>query len=143
MTLFQLASQVDSIALDAATNDPELQDEPEEIESPFGFGLPVKRSKTISSMDIGVTDELDRYFSTAVYARSKEAPAQFWSSCKHAFPHLFQLATQLLACPASSASVERMFSVLNRNTTQQKGRTSPNLLKSKVLLNFNRSFIDI
>jgi hAT family protein len=55
-------------------------------------------------------DELDRYLNLPT--EDKEcSPLKFWKSQQSNFPAMARLARQYLSMPASSGSVERLFSV--------------------------------
>ena len=54
-------------------------------------------------------DELDNYFSLPV-ADMHTCVIDWWQQHRHCFPYLNKIARQYLACPATSAGVERLFS---------------------------------
>lgn len=55
-------------------------------------------------------DELDEYFNTEIL-KENESPLQFWQRNESRFPILSSFASIYLAIPATSGSVERLFSV--------------------------------
>ena len=57
--------------------------------------------------------EAQRYLARTLNVdfKSEAAPLDFWRMHEKSFPNLARMARQFLVCPASSASVERIFSV--------------------------------
>ena len=61
---------------------------------------------------------------------------QWWGLNEDRFPHVARMAAQYLACPASSATVERFFSlagrILDKRTAHMKEETLEDRLWAKV-----------
>jgi hypothetical protein len=53
---------------------------------------------------------------------------------------MFDVAVDLLAIPATSASVERVFSRLNLITESRKNKTGPESVQQKCFMSFNKHF---
>lgn len=62
-------------------------------------------------------------------------PLSFWKDHEDTFPHIGRLARKILAIPASSAAVERLFSLLKRAFPDLRGSMSYETLSS--LLNMH------
>uniref|UniRef100_A0A914ZAX4 HAT C-terminal dimerisation domain-containing protein n=1 Tax=Panagrolaimus superbus TaxID=310955 RepID=A0A914ZAX4_9BILA len=57
----------------------------------------------------------------------------WWRKNQNRFPNLAKLASQVLSIPASSASVERLFSTLNLMTPAERSSICPETLKNLIL----------
>lgn len=65
----------------------------------------------------------------------------FWNSHAGQFPTLPLITLRYQALPATSASVERLFSIAGRGCTGNRNAIKPTLLKSETLCKFNRKFL--
>ena len=76
------------------------------------------------------SDEIDLYLNSAC---ERTAPNEYWQKHEESYPKLSKLARQILSVPASSASVERGFSLIRRligdNRTSLNPESVSNLLK--------------
>jgi hypothetical protein len=69
----------------------------------------------------------------------QQSPQSFWSSSSpDAYPSLRRLATKYLGIPATSASVERLFSVAGAIIRARRSRLAP----AKSLFSLNSSVMD-
>ncbi len=66
------------------------------------------------------------------------AGVQFWLQNENRFSRIALLALQMLAIPATSAPVERMFSQAGLSAIGQRTRIAPVLLEAEVLMKYNR-----
>jgi hypothetical protein len=61
-------------------------------------------------------------------------PLDFWKQNTYRFPILSTLARRYLAIPATSASIERVFSISNNIITKSRNRLFPDTIKQFILL---------
>ena len=74
----------------------------------FSFmDAPVQTTQTTSD------DEVDKYVSEPVLPKSADV-LSYWKTNEHKYKHLAKIAQQYLAIPASSAPVERLFSIAGK-----------------------------
>ena len=66
---------------------------------------------------------------------------QFWEERIHQFPELALIALCYLAMPASSAPVERLFSVAGYGSKGTQSNIAPPLLEAQTLCKFNRNIL--
>lgn len=59
---------------------------------------------------------------------------EFWSSMADSLPILAKVAFQILAIPASSASVERSFSAAGQVVSERRSNISPDLVNDILFL---------
>ena len=57
----------------------------------------------------------------------------FWGRNKERYPALARMAADFLAIPASSAPVERLFSISGHISTKKRNRTTPETLEIQCL----------
>lgn len=82
-------------------------------------------------------DELDLYLSTPSIKSSQNC-FQWWRDHRAAFPRLYQLAREYLQVPATSALVERSFSVTRCVTNDRNVKRSQKLTNALCLLTLNK-----
>ena len=68
-------------------------------------------------------------------------PIEFWLSSAHSYPKLFDVATDILSVPASSAPVERVFSVSGDACRGKRNRLSGQNLERETLLRVNKAIL--
>ena len=85
--------------------------------------------------------EIERYFSSVVTLPEKEDPVTFWISNESIYPLLSSIAIDLLCIPASSAPVERTFSIAGDSTSGRRNRLSDANLEREVLIRKNRHYL--
>jgi hypothetical protein len=108
--------------------------------SPFGFGKVRVVRPAVSADDL----QLQKFFEEIEgEANFEDDPVQFWEARKLIYPAISHLAFDIMAVPASTAAVERMFSVMTMLSSGRKTRTGPSLLRSKTMLVYNAPLIDI
>ena len=66
---------------------------------------------------------------------------QFWLKHCHRFPIVSQFALNFLSIPATSASVERLFSAAGLSTKGNRHCIGPVLLKAETISKFNRKVL--
>ena len=69
-------------------------------------------------------------------------PLKWWKINHHKFPHLWELAEEYLAIPATSAPSERAFSSSGNILTQKRCRLGARLVDDGVILKENQAVID-
>ena len=62
----------------------------------------------------------------------------WWRANKHRCPDVARMARQFLACPATSAGVERMFSKAGRNHKDLQKRAKDGTLRLGMLASINK-----
>ncbi len=87
-------------------------------------------------------EEIERYKNTK---HSKEelqlVPLTYWVKLAHKYPHLSGAACDILTTPASSAPVERVFSISGEATRGRQNRLVGFNLERETLLRKNKSYL--
>ena len=83
--------------------------------------------------------EVERYFESAITLAEKVDPVTFWDESQ--YPLLSPVAIDLLCIPASSAPVERTFSVATESTTGKQNRLSDKNLEREIIIRNNKYFL--
>ena len=65
------------------------------------------------------------------------APLEWWCANKKRFPNLARMARQYLGCPATSATVERLFSAVGLAFSDQRKRSSADTLADMAFTKLN------
>lgn len=88
-----------------------------------------------SSMQLSVKkqDEMSLYLAAPVSPLSTN-PFEQWEDMKTVFPHLYNLAHEYLAIPATSVPSERLFSKAGSTLTKIRNRLSPKRLDKLLFL---------
>ena len=84
--------------------------------------------------------ELGKYL---VNADSVNDPTVFWKTHKEKFPRLFVIAQQIFAAPASTAAVERIFSIADYISSPRRLRTSDFNFENLLFANLNSNVLRI
>ena len=84
--------------------------------------------------------ELGKYLATADSAND---PTVFWKTHKDEFPRLFVIAQQIFAAPASTAAVERIFSIPGYILSPRRLRTSDFNFENLLFANLNCNVLGI
>jgi hypothetical protein len=74
-------------------------------------------------------DDLQRYKSAKIEKFGTD-PLQWWKDNGHLYPVLKQLALTLLTAPASSAAVERLFSIAGNVVNEERPHTQARLAEA-------------
>jgi hypothetical protein len=74
-------------------------------------------------------DDLHRYKSARIEKFGTD-PLQWWKDNGHLYPILKHLALTLLAAPASSAAVERLFSIAGNVVNEERPHTQARLAEA-------------
>ena len=85
--------------------------------------------------------EVERYFQSVESAAEKVDPLTYWIDQEDQYPLLSAVAVDILAIPATSAPVERVFSTAGESTVGKRNRLSDKNLECEVLLRKNRHFL--
>ena len=85
--------------------------------------------------------EVERFFESLHTLADDADPFAFWLDQASVYPMLSPVAIDVLAIPASSAPVERVFSTARESTTGKRNRFSDHNLEREVLLRKNRHFL--
>jgi hAT family C-terminal dimerisation region len=95
------------------------------------------RGEDVDKSTLSVEDELNAYMHVQQVS-TKVDPLLWWKQHQGEFPRLARMARQYLAVPATSASVERVFSGVGLVTTDLRGRlmdtTTIDLMWAKAVL---------
>ena len=123
---------------DQETDPPPLLD----VSSPTTCGMFKKRRTVFSSKEKSISLEARNYLEMLTCGMSEQdeniCPVEFWTSNKQRFPRLSSVAIHYLCVPATSASVERLFSVAGSMTSGNKHRLGPLLLEAETIASYNR-----
>jgi hAT family C-terminal dimerisation region len=124
----------------AASRNTQSTSQSPEIERNQGL---CKYRRVITPMDqsTNFTDELRQYFLILNAASFQETigPVEFWLGNSDRFPTLAPLALQYLSINATSASVERLFSIAGRIANSNKHGIRPLLLEAQTVVKFNKN----
>ena len=71
-----------------------------------------------------------------------ESTKSFWIDRQSALPNLYNLALRLLSIPATSAQIERYFSITGQINNKTTNSMSPELLETRSLIKANINFIE-
>ena len=86
--------------------------------------------------------DIERYLkSTPSEADLQLDPLEYWISVQHCYPFLFPVACDVLSIPASSASVERVFSTSGEVTRGKRNRLTDRMLERETMLRKNKMYI--
>ena len=90
--------------------------------------------------------EVDRYlslaprlFSNDLAAEAIRTPSQWWDTNQYEYPHMHQLAVTLTTIPATTASVESLFSMLRRQRDYTQARMASETLRMRAFVSYNYS----
>jgi hypothetical protein len=76
-----------------------------------------------------------------IKSSSFDCPLKFWKSNQYKFPLLAKLAKKYLGIPASSAAVERMFSIAGHIFSLKRRNMGKKIFCELVLLKLNERFL--
>jgi hypothetical protein len=62
---------------------------------------------------------------------------EFWVGSKHLLPNLFDVVRHIVVCPTSSASVERVFSILNQSLGNQQTASLEDYISTSLMYQYN------
>lgn len=138
------------IELVAQTEDPSKRAEPhqdvgstQEDAQPrrFSFFAPAQ----LASASASAAEEVDEYrkkkINNAIF-KSSDSTLSFWSTHELLFPRLAILARNYLAIPASSATVERVFSRAGNVMTKKRTLLSGSCMEAQTIFPINKPFLD-
>ena len=81
--------------------------------------------------DLPHEDEIGEYLKLPQIANTGEwVGLKWWADNKKRFPNLARMARQYLGCPASSATVERLFSIVGIAFSDKRMRSTASTLES-------------
>lgn len=132
------------IAVDAYANTPlNKQQDKQEDDSPY-ISHNVKgceSSKNESNVMLDRYDLMIQDYLRVIHGNKYMCPMQFWSVHCKTWPLLAEIAQKFLAVPATSASVERMFSISGHIFNPKRRKTGIRLFERLVLLKLNEQFL--
>ena len=85
--------------------------------------------------------EVERYFESTITLAEKVDPVTFWIQNESQYPLLSPVAIDLLCIPASSAPVERTFSVATESTAGKRNRLTDKNLEREIIIKNNKHFL--
>ena len=86
--------------------------------------------------------QLNQYIECRVSKEEKKLdPYEYWLMKKNEYPDLSQIACKILAFPASTAPVERIFSSRGEATKGKRNRLTNNNLEREIFLCRNKRYI--
>ena len=86
------------------------------------------------SKNLNNNEEYTDYLKESPISNKDINPLDYWKQNSYRFPVLSILARRYLAIPATSAPIERIFSVSNNIITKSRNRLLPNTIKQLILL---------
>ena len=93
----------------------------------MGGGAPAPATEDDSPHE----DEIGEYLKLPQIANTGEwAGLKWWADNKKRFPNLARMARQYLGCPASSATVERLFSIVGIAFSDKRMSSTASTLES-------------
>lgn len=93
-------------------------------------------SVTSTTSSPAVFNEVDNYFSVPILPEDEDPPI-FWEKNQNLYPTLSQLAEYYLSVPASSAPVERLFSIAGKIFRPERCRLTDKTLEQLMLIRCN------
>ena len=100
-----------------------------------------------SSECLPIEKEVNSYFSrlqpscSSVTKNDIADPIDFWITSEATYPMLSQLAFDILTIPASSTSVERVFSTAGASCIGKQNRLTDSNLEREVFVKKNKNYI--
>lgn len=88
------------------------------------------------SKEIPEEEEYTQYIKESIISNKDFNPLDYWKQNAYRFPILSLLARRYLAIPATSAPIERVFSVSNNIITKSRNRLLPSTVKQLLLLKY-------
>ncbi len=89
-----------------------------------------------------ILDDEVKKFVNIINNTEFDSTKSFWLSHEKSLPNLFNLALRLLSIPASSAQIERYFSITGQINTKQANSMSAELLETRSILKANMHLLD-
>ncbi len=83
--------------------------------------------------------ELDKYLNSELLDDDSK-PLLYWKDHRSEFPLLCQLARRYLAVPASSAPVERLFSIAGKTFSKERSRLTDERFEQLMFIKCNKHF---
>ena len=93
-------------------------------------------SVTSTTSSPAVSNEVDNYFSVPTLPEDED-PLIFWEKNQNLYPTLSQLAEYYLSVPASSAPVERLFSIAGKIFRPERCRLTDKTFEQLMLIRCN------
>lgn len=85
--------------------------------------------------------EIERYFDSVETRAESADPLSYWEGKVNDYPLLSFIGLDVLAVPASSAPIERVFSTAGDSTIGKRNRLTDKNLEREVLLKKNKHFL--
>jgi len=115
---------------EASPSADDMDSEPKQKKPKYGNMFQLR--KKIIGKGKKVTSELEQYLALPLEEDENANPLEFWERNEKVFPTLSLLAMQYLSMPASSGSVERLFSIAGAIARERRARIKT-LLMEKTL----------
>lgn len=95
---------------------------------------------TTSSSDSSIHDQVNQYFDSPCVVENSD-PLLFWKDHQHQFPDLAKLSCRYLHVPASSAPVERLFSIAGKIFRPDRCLLKDELFEKLMFVRCNKEYI--
>uniref|UniRef100_A0A915NLC6 HAT C-terminal dimerisation domain-containing protein n=1 Tax=Meloidogyne floridensis TaxID=298350 RepID=A0A915NLC6_9BILA len=110
----------------------------------YGNCLQISSGNTTCSSEDRFSIEFSEYISlTESIDIESTNVLKFWMANENRFSILSKVAKSVLAIPATTGSVERMFSQMALHSSGHKSTTGDKRLRNRILMCFNRKYFDI
>lgn len=104
----------------------------------------LRRAAALAPVDgsLSIDTELHEYWNILITTDNAGDPFQFWLQHENMFRNLFPLAVDILSIPATSAPIERAFSVAGATIGLRRSCLSDKALYREVFYKMNYFLID-
>ena len=94
-----------------------------------------------SDEDVDTIDNTIDEYLKCLKLNTIKCPLEFWRTRQFKWPELAQIAKKYLGVPASSAAVERMFSICGFLNSDRRRMTGISLFENQVVLKLNENLL--
>ena len=106
--------------------------------------LDQQQSSTVNTRTGSIVEELELQHYSSYQPSTKEISLDsftYWSSQQSVYPHLALVACEILATPASTAPVEKIFSSAGEATRGKRNRLTHKNLEREIFLCRNKKYL--